>query len=297
MEVVELDCNAILWDRCKKRLIETRAQTPETLVVAVEGLLPEWCIDGEGMHQILEHATGRGELPQEVLSLWTARLSQLREEVAASAPAHAFVDESLSAVVAEHVGMRMPLPAHVEDTVPGSLPAPLWPFARAIGECSRKQGRAALQLGRQLCSARDACLRNQLSFRDFLGYLRQHFGLNRGTCYLYMKYCEWNFPDGLGSAVMKWIAQGFIQGTPEATQVIHAASEGLTLAQLTQRFGSVRDRQQEQQTQKAASNERTPRMIKRLEKDRQRLLERRLDIDTRLKSLESRLLQLRSRTH
>lgn len=297
MEIAELDCNAMLWERCKRRLQDAQAHTPELQLVVLDGLLPEWCIDGEGMQEILEYGAGRGELSDAMPALWQRQRQQQQQDA-----------ESRGAPQILFVSPPADLPPGPPEAEPrgtadnphphGVLPTALQPFARAIGEYSRKQGRAALQLGRQLCSARETCRLHALSFPAFLQHLRHSYGLSRGTCYLYMKYCEWNFPDGLGSAVMKWIVQGFAPGSADAEQVINAAaSENLTLAALEDRFGALRDKQLPDaatDSQGAAlSAPASARAVRRVERSLQRLHQRRRSLDAQIECAEQHLRRLR----
>ena len=260
------------WERCRLRM-STAAQTGQESVLSVcEELLSEWSCAGEQLHGLLEFAVARGELEPALPGLWRARLMAFRRSSSGPCPAR---------------------PTDPRSLCDGSLPQQLHPYVEAIARFGRKQGWAAAELGAQLCDAQRVCLEAKYRFADFLLYIKREYGLSRGSCYLYMKYHEWGLPKELGSAVMKWIVQGFRKGSPEAQMVIEAAvGEGLTLAVLSQRFGVLRDRVVVDSS--GGNAERNARIIARLTQEEQRLRTRQKVIEQRLSEVDRRIRQLRT---
>lgn len=286
----------VLWERCRPHMQHAVKAGTEAWIALADSLLPEWCIDGEAMQDVLAQGVQQGVLPSDTLGVW---LAHVRDRQSALTPDCAVLSQAVDAVPVE-----TPPPSARGDCFDGlgsdvhePLPAMLRPVARAIGEFSRKKGHIALQMGRKLCEARRICRRTGCRFADFLEHLRRCYGLNRGTCYLYMKYADWNLPDGLGSAVMKWIVQGFQRGSPKAASVIEAAVQhNLTLAELSARFDRWRESSADETLDGLPSAKQLPSLISRLESDRQRLLKQRQGLDQRICRVEERLRLLQEAT-
>ena len=260
------------WERSRSRMT-TAAQTgPESVLSVCEELLSEWSCTGEQLGGLLEFAVAQGELETSLPSLWRTRLREFRR----SPPGPATV-----------------LPTDAPPRRDCPLPPLLHPYVEAIERFERKQGRAALELGAQLCDAQRVCREAEFRFVDFLLYIKKEYGLSRGSCYLYMKYHEWALPKELGSAVMKWIVQGFRRGSAEAQMVIDAAvDEGLTLAGLNQRFGALRDRVLLRAGD--ADSRHSAQIIARLTREERRLRAKQQEIEQRLSEVDRRIRQLRT---
>ncbi|MFO0575616.1 MAG: hypothetical protein U1A78_16595 [Polyangia bacterium] len=265
------DRDLLLWTSFKREACGLCLDEPEQALELAVRLITDWGSNRPDMRRVLLQGIYRGELPEAVLPMWDSRWAQDAAQPDADA------DE--------------------RTTQPRGVPPELVPLERAIGECSRKQGRAALELGRHLLAARARCEACGYRFESFLIHLRRLYGINRATCYMYVKFAEWEMPDSLGTAVMKWIVQGFEQGSTEALQVIRAAVEqGLTLEALKVSYGDLR-RPSAATTRRLADaqgGEREPGLREELIQQRQRLLARRAQIEKELCLLDSRLQALES---
>lgn len=201
-----------------------------------ERLLTDWGSNRTDMQKVLMQGVRRGELADGVLQAWEQRLAKHRE---AAAVACALVEAAGPAVALLRPSRR------VQQRLPagklGELPPALASHEILIVAHSRKQGSAALEMGRLLRSAQSECARLGHPFEAFLLHLHRRHGINRATCYLNMKYAQWDLPAGLATSVMKWIVQGFAPGSPRAREVVLAAQqEPLTLQELKERFGRWR---------------------------------------------------------
>lgn len=245
---------------------------PESVLSVCEELLSEWSCTGEQLGGLLEFAVSQGELETSLPGLWRTRLMEFRR----SPP-----------------GPSTSLPTDAQPRRDCPLPPLLHPYVEAIERFERKQGRAALELGAQLCDAQRVCREAEFRFADFLLYIKKEYGLSRGSCYLYMKYHEWALPKELGSAVMKWIVQGFRRGSAEAQMVIDAAvDEGLTLAGLNQRYGALRDRVLLRTGD--VDSRHSAQIIARLTREERRLRAKQQEIEQRLSEVDRRIRQLQT---
>lgn len=252
----------LLWASFKREADELRLEGPDEVIDLAVRLIADWGSNRPDMRRVLSQGACRGELSAEVLLKWDARWAD--------------------------AGTSLP---DAESAAQGALPAELLPFERAIGECSRRQGHLALELGRQLLAARARCEACGYRFESFLAHVRRHHALNRATCYMYVKFAEWELPDSLGTAVMKWIVQGFERGSADAGRVIRAAvTEGLTLEALKSSYGRLRRARTAAKQQAGAPSALTLR--EELIKERERLLVLRAQLDEELSVLESRLKSL-----
>lgn len=294
MDTAEQDMNTRFWARCKQQVMNATAQGSEAVIRLAETLLSEWCIDGEQVQQIFALAVEQGELAAEILQCWEDRLRHRRDVAlvlhhTGELACEMGLTEDANRPRAELSPSKRPAAAKARE-----LPMILMRVAETIGNYTRKRGRLALEMGRELCGAREMCDQSQTSFPRFLAHLQKQYGLHAKTSYLYMQYWEWNFPDGLGSAVMKWIVGGFVRGSSEANRVISAAAtEGLTLAELKSRHGIMRTCQKAAKDREQVSRSGTAPTIRQLESDKQRLLAARLEIDSRLAKIEATLQHLR----
>lgn len=262
--------NTKRWERCRERVTSAAQQSTESVLLVCESLLSEWSCTGEQLLSVLEVGVAIRELDSSLPEHWRMHLQSMRLPVTGAKPQ----------------------PAEELATLPSCpLPLPLHRYVVAIERFGRKQGGAAIEVGKQLCDAQRVCSQAAYRFADFLDYVKQNYGLSRSTCYLYMKYHQWELPNVLGSAVMKWIVQGFQPGSPDAQTVIEAAvSEGLTLAALSTRFGHLRD-QVQIGTSKSADGT-NQKIIQRLTKQEQRLRAKQREIERRLEGVTRRLRQL-----
>ena len=227
----EHNWNERLWKQTQQRLKTAERLGPESFLTLCSALVSEWCCDCQQVTEFLQWVVAQEHLQPQLLDAWTTQSAFPTQEV----------------VHGESPDERKEHAMHSEEQrlsmIRCPLPPSLHPYVEAIARFGRKQGGAAIELGMQLAEAQRVCVETAYRFADFLDYVKRNYGLSRSTCYLYMKYHEWGLPKELGSAVMKWIVQGFAQGSAEAQLVIEAAvSEGLTLAALSSRFGTLRDR-------------------------------------------------------
>lgn len=301
MTPTELNWNEKLWNQSKRRLKSAEQVGTDAVLRCCVELVSDLCCDREQITEMLTWATEQNLIDGSIPSLWQREL-ELGSRSPPPAPAlHSRRPRVPSLRPDDSQGERLPLPQYMAidtcDASPivcdGSLPQQLHPYVEAIARFGRKQGWAAAELGAQLCEAQRVCLEAKYRFADFLLYIKREYGLSRGSCYLYMKYHEWGLPKELGSAVMKWIVQGFRKGSPEAQMVIEAAvGEGLTLAVLSQRFGVLRDRVVVDSS--GGNAERNARIIARLTQEEQRLRTRQKVIEQRLSEVDRRIRQLRT---
>lgn len=242
---------------------ETSLHNSQAVVEIAARLLADWGSNKADMYLLLTHGVQCGALKADVLAMWKARLGDggfYAEDGAPPQPPSALLPPQLAAI------------------------------ERAIGECNRKQGRQALEMGHKLLLAREQCAHHGYSFEAFLRGLQKSYGINRATCYNNLRIAQWNLPDGLGTAVMKWIVQGFSRGSAAAQQVITAAlEEGLTLDVLKARFGQLRRSQHVQQAAPARGGD-LKRLILLLRK-REQLEQLRTQLEDQIRELEGRLQQ------
>lgn len=271
------DRDVQLWASFKRAASGLPLDEPEAILRLAVRLIADWGSNLADMRRVLLQGRYRNELPEEVIVRWDARWME-------SVP-----------------GVESPTAAPQSDSLQlHGIPAELLPFERAIGACSRKQGRSALELGRQLLAARERCEACRFRFETFLRHIHRRYGINRATCFLYVKFVEWELPDSLGTAVMKWIVQGFERGSLDALRVIQAAAQdGLTLDALKASYGALRRPRLSStaQTPKAITlqDEPAPELREKLLHHRQRLIALRTQIDEELCSIESRLHALEGR--
>lgn len=250
------------WDEFKHEISGAPLDNPGAVVRAATVLMEDWGSNRAEIRQLLGRGVQCNELTREALDLWDAQWPGGDSAVGAA-----------------------PAAAPATDGLAAALPLELRPHETIIVEYSRKQGRGALHVGRQLLAARAQCEACQCGFDAFLTHLGRRHGLNRATCYLFIKFAQWDLPEGLGTAVMKWVVQGFEHGSPLAELVIRAATdERLTLDSLKARYGSLRNRRLTAGADLA--------LVEQLLRERQELLAQRGELDRRLGELETRLQQL-----
>lgn len=255
-----------LWQSFKREADSVCLDDQNAVIALAVHLIADWGSSRAEMRRILLHGVLAAELKEEVLKGWDARFDRMGSQGATQGP-----DQP--------------------ETQPSPLPPELLPFDRAIGEHSRKHGRGALAMGRELLAARAQCEQCGCGFETFLAYLHRRHGLNRATCYMYMKFAQWELPDGLGTAVMKWIVQGFAQGSMLAQQIIQVAvAEELSLDALQVRYGALRGRTSPQHRTGASSD--SSALVKKLHRKRQRLLSQRQKLDDELMDVDAQLKQL-----
>lgn len=299
MPSTELNWNEKMWNQSKKRIKAAERLGTDAVLRCCAELVSDLCCDREQIAEMLTWAAEQGFIDASIPELFR------REFGTQSPPPTPTLQHRRPQAAASHLADNPHLaPQFMDDMTPragtepspprdSTLPAQLHPYVEAIERFDRKQGRAAVELGAQLCDAQRVCREAEFPFSKFLLYLKKEYGLSRGSCYLYMKYYEWELPMELGSAVMKWIVQGFRRGSPEAQTVIEAAvGEKLTLSALNQRYGVLRDGVMLRAGDSDSAHK--AQIIERLTREERRLRERQKAIEERLSAVERRIRQLRT---
>lgn len=217
-----------LWRQLQAEIVSLPVADPEAICDLIANLMIDWSSNPSAMRDVLVTGVSSGELDSYVVTLWESR----RGVGNSSAGAESGHDPR--ALAPSGLSLR-------PDGSHSRLHPALWPIAQALSAEQGRAGRDALAAGQQLLLARTLCDQHGLNFEFFLQHLDQTLGVHRASAYLYMKFAECEFPPGLGTAVMKWIAQGFPKGG-EAARLIaeRALAERLTLTQLEARFGRLR---------------------------------------------------------
>ncbi len=261
------DTHLLLWTSFKREADSVELGDMDAVIETATRLIADWGSNRLDMGCILATGVQQGELPEAVLARWDARWRDI-------GPLEVTPDED-SANRAEE-----------------PLPPELQPFERMIGEYSRKSGQGAQEMGRHLLKAKALCEAGSCSFETFLAQLHRRHGLNRATCYLYLKFAQWDFPPGLGTAVMKWIVQGFERSSAEAQQVIRAAlEEALPLYELQSRYDRLRGKRPSPPQCRLAIPPHHPALHKKLVQKKRRLLAQREAIESQIQAIEVKLQQ------
>lgn len=219
-----------LWRQLMAEIASLPAADPQAICDLVANLMIDWSSNPGAMRDVLSTGVSCGELDSQVVTLWESRRS------AGNPLGGAEAGRNPTALrPAEAAGGMVPDEAH------SRLHPALRAIAQALSGGRSRSGRDALATGQKLLQARELCDQHGVNFEFFLQQLDQSLGLHRASAYLYIKFAECEFPLGLGTAVMKWIAQGFPKGGGAARLIAQRAlAEGLTLTQLEARFGRLR---------------------------------------------------------
>lgn len=295
----------LLWQRLKAEVAQHPPLDASSLCDLVEAVMTDWSSNPVAMHKVLRAGVACGDVPDSVLSLWDARFEPSSRP--RLAPANAVPPTTLPSTQPASLPTAPAVaPSSAADATSAADDEALHPLLRPIvtniETCRSRQGRDALALGRLLTQARVLCDRHGLRFEFFLRYLERQLGIHRASSYLYMKFVECGFPTGLGTAVMKWIVQGFAAGGEPAHSIAQRALvERLSLADLEARYGSLRRPQDPvlrggDRTRPTSRRDDTARALRlaRCQKRRASLLLKRAQLDAELARLDEELQSLES---
>lgn len=270
------------WRQLKEELALLPASDAAGLCDTVAGLMIDWSSNPAAMREVLTTGVACGELNPYVLQLWEARCGADATESASSDSS--IPEPALSPLVWSEHGL-----------VGEQLHPALRPLAAALLKGHARAGRDALAIGQKLVQARVICEQHGLNFEFFLQQLERTLGLHRASGYLFMKFAEFDFPAGLGTAVMKWIAQGFPKGSAARLIARQALAERMTLPQLEARFGGLRATRtgrmgvaQRDLARHVAHNPRGQELMQKKEA----LLAQQQALETELQAIEQELLQM-----
>lgn len=283
------DPSPLLWQRLKAEAAQLPLLDVPALCDLVAAVMTDWASNPVAMCAVLAAGVRCGDLPEQVLAQWESRYEFVAAQRAQPAPLETLASTG---------------PAAQGESTPDALHPLLCPIIATIQTCQHRQGRDALAIGRLLVQARELCGRHGLHFEFVLRHIEKQHGIHRASSYLYMKFVECGFPAGLGTAVMKWIVQGFPEGGEPARAIAdRALAEQLSLTQLEQRYGDLRRLQSPSKRGSAASErlrdrsfafdsqQRRDRMTE-IRQQKASLRLRRAEIDAELESLDRELVRL-----